>query len=158
MMIEQVLREINCFYIRSSDSVTAIGENTLTVGNGSKFVAGQYVYVQGSVLNDGIYRIASVDGNVLGIVGSVMMVEASVVGWIYGLAIPKDLLAIIDEIKTYQLSVSGNAQNIASETLGDYSVTYGGGSNSWTEVYKKRLMPYKHIYLDLPYMVRGDLA
>lgn len=148
-MLEQILKYINNFFVVTTRSVTAIAQAKITVDDASDFVVGQYVYLNQSKLNDGVYKIIEITGNDLTFdPADDVQVEPAGEAILYGLAIPKAVLALKDEITTYN---TANPNNLQSETLGDYSATYAAGKNaSWTAAFASRLAPYRRVYLNLP--------
>lgn len=148
-MLEQILKSINNFFVNSTQSVTGIAQNKIIVSDASDLVAGQYIYLYQTLLNDGVYKIAEIDGNEITIdVADDLIAEPAGDALLYGLAIPKAILSLKDEIVAYN---SANPNNLQSETLGDYSATYATGKGtSWTSAFATRLAPYRKVYLNLP--------
>ena len=150
-MIEQVLRYLNNYFIYDKASATSVLPDGILSSDPEVYMAGQYVYVSGSVLNDGVYKITAIEGNKLVIDGT-MNPESGRSFHVYGLAIPKSVLDIAKEIEAYN---EANPNGIKSESLGDYSVSYGGsssvsGSSDWVTVFYAKLAPFRKVYLNLP--------
>ena len=155
-MIEQVLRSINNFFIQFTRSVTTIAAGKITVDNPDDFVVGQYVYLDQTLLNNGIYQITKIEGNELTITATIAVAaEAEAENAIvHGLAIPKAVLAIAVEIEAYN---TANPNNLVSKTLGDYSVTQATGQSgdaSWVAVFGSRLNQWRKVYLTIPNRVK----
>jgi hypothetical protein len=152
-MIEQVLRSINNFYIRTASTISVIEVDGITVSKPAYFMREQYIFVQGSVVNDGVYKVHAIVGSKL--ITDEALIPEVVACTIYGLAIPKALLDVIVEIQAYN---GINPNGINQESLGDYSVSYaglkGGGDLSWSSVFRVRLKPYTKAYLNFP---RGEV-
>lgn len=150
-MLEQILRAINDFFVVETRSVTAIGQNTITVDNAAELRVGQYVYLHQSKLNDGLYRIIEKTGNALTLdITEDLQEEDADDAILHGLAIPKAILELQTEIEAYN---TGNPSNLVSETLGDYSATRASGTKgdaSWRASFASRLNPYRKVYLNLP--------
>lgn len=142
-MIGLVLREINNYFIKDISESTEI-TTTIKVKNPDKFVVGQYIFIYKSILNDGVYKIEDITGSYLTL-DETLQAE-STKARVYGLAIPKDVLTLIGEIETYN---NGNASGVQSESLGDYSVTYGSNGGTWQQVFRAKLNAYRKPYLDL---------
>lgn len=141
-MIENVLRDIRNFFVKTVEYGTIqITSNKLIFNPKQTYLVGQYVYIKGSVLNDSVQRITLVELD--GITLENLSDEQGSFT-IYGLAIPKAIVDIATEIET-----SGNTAGVQSESLGDYSVSYGEKGGSWQQVYKNQLDPYRKVYLNL---------
>lgn len=139
-MIERILLEINNFFIKTTQRKSAtIDSNTLIFDSAVTLIVGQYVCIRGSVLNDGVYKITEIVGNVYTLDGTLQ--DETGTFFIYGLAIPKALLDIEAVIVA-----SGSMSGVASESLGEYSVSYGT-NGSWQEVYRNQLNPYRKPFL-----------
>jgi hypothetical protein len=154
-MIEQVLQEIRNYYLIDGVFGEKVEADGLKVSDAGIFMAGAYVYVVGSVMNDGVYKILSIDEatNKLTLEGALQaeMIERKY--RVYLLGIPKPLIDLVDEISAYN---TNNPNGVKSESLGDYSVSYGGSGEdgSWKSVFKSRLAPYRKAYLNLPSRTR----
>lgn len=144
-MLYEVLQYINDYRIDDYCDLVEIETDGLLVSDVSKFIANQYILIMGSKLNDGVYQITSIVGNKLMVSDLLAEVPSC---YVYGLAIPRQLLSLVSEIEAYNLKSSG----VASESLGDYSVNYGNenGDVSWIVAYRKRLAPFRKVYLNIP--------
>lgn len=147
-MLEQVLRYLNNFFVDSYTDGVSCSVDSVTVSDASDFVPNQYIYIRWSKLNDGVYKIASIAGNVLTLdVSAELQVEVSDMR-VYGLRIPSAVLAIVSEIEAMS---ANNPNGLVQERLGDYSVTYGySDSASWVTRYANRLAQWRLVYLVLP--------
>lgn len=148
-MIDTVLREIKNYFIISQSQGSSFFANGVVVSNPSIFTVKQFVLVVGSALNNGVYQITSIDLATKKLTfGTDEEVDVeTVICTVYGLAIPKALIEIIGEIDTYN---TANTNNITSESIGDYSVTYATGTSnetSWVSIFRKRLDPYRKMFL-----------
>jgi len=152
-MIEQILQEIRNYYIVDGGWASKVDADGLIVNDAGIYMPGAYVWVVGSVINDGVYKVIGIEGNKLTVDGSLQaeMIERRY--RVYLLGIPKAVLDLAEEIMAYN---DKNASGVKSESLGDYSVSYGGSAEdgSWVSVFKKRLAPYRKAYLNLPTHVR----
>lgn len=146
-MIEQVLREIRDFFIAGNSKITAIDRHSLTIENATHAVVNQYIYLAGTMINGGVYKITSKTGNTL--VLDQELSEEPAIGTCYFLAIPRAIITLTEDITDYN---GKNKIGIASESLGDYSVTYSseGTDNSWKGAFATRLNEYRRPYLVLP--------
>lgn len=104
----------------------------------------QYIRIVGSVFNDGVWQFKG-----SGITG---LQNETFDGAIWLLAIPKDVLAIADEIKTWETTY-GEAVNspFSSESLSSNSYSYSkasggdGASVTWQSVFGSRLTQWRKI-------------
>ncbi len=140
-MLNQILKYIRNYFEISSVESEEITTTGVIVPDGTEFKQGQYVLIKQSILNDGVYQITAIAGNELKITG--LSAEAGNFQ-IYGLAIPKELIEIALEIEA-----EGSSEGVASESLGDYSVSYTDGNSSWKTRYKTRLNDYRRLYREL---------
>jgi len=150
-LIEEVLRDINNFFVSFRDEGHNIESKKVTVDNPDKFLVGQYILIKGSRLSDGVYEISNIAQGQLLLTEEVEgdLEDETDDFYVYGLKIPKNVIHIHDDIMTfYNDSVKG----IDSESLGDYSVKYtsdGKGDTTWKTAFASRLNPYRQMYLDL---------
>lgn len=145
-MIQEVLQYLNNYFVVDTVDSSLIETDGITVLE-NKFVVGQYILVLYSKLNDGVYKISGITGNKLSIDTDLDLLEESGAFYVCGLAIPRAVLTICGEIDTYNTNHSSMAR---SESLGDYSVTWGNDDVSWISSFRKRLAPYRKVYLNLP--------
>jgi hypothetical protein len=106
----------------------------------SSLIAGQYIRIVGSLLNDGIYLLPS-NFTIS------TLVNETFTGAIFGLAIPRDLVTLDSEITAW---VAANpASGYVSESFGGWSGTKATGANgaplSWKSVYAARLNRWRKI-------------
>jgi len=106
----------------------------------SSLIAGQYIRIVGSLLNDGIYLLPS---------NSTIstLVDETFTGAVFGLAIPRDLVTLDSEISAY---VAANpASGYVSESFGGWSGTRATGANgaplSWKSVFAARLNRWRKL-------------
>lgn len=106
---------------------------------------GQYIRVVKSALNDGVHTYPSDES----------FEDEMFTGAIWGMAIPKDVITLANEIQAWQEKYGG-ADSVAmspyqSESFGGYSYSKGGGTGdsgygvSWSDVFAKRLSPWRKI-------------
>jgi hypothetical protein len=142
-MLNEICEHLHNFFDRRDDGEyidrTA---GTFTILNGlisplpSSLIAGQYIRIVGSLLNDGIYLLPS---NFT--ISS--LVNETFTGAIFGLSISSDrvFLTRVSEITAY---VAANpATGFVSESFGGWSGTRATGANGavspWQIVYEKQL-------------------
>lgn len=116
-------------------------------GLADKIQTNQYYRIIGSVFNDGVYKK-----------GSEELVDEEFDGAIWLMALPKDFLDLVEEIKAWQKQYGGvDSQNMSpyqSESFAGYSYSKASGGNSentgssvptWQGVFGARLRRYKKI-------------
>jgi len=112
---------------------------------------GQYVRIEGTRLNDGVYKVATV-GDASFTVEETLLDELSDEDLdyvtIYELAVPQELLTIITEMQTWETDHPSGSDNVKSETLGPHSITYGdagGGGSGVFGNFASRLKRWKKV-------------
>ena len=132
-MLEQVLAYLHDDFARQT-----LPEQEWTITYGTMDVPGalpgQYVRIIGSVLNDGVYQYPLTG-----------LTDETFTGTVRLLAIPKTVLALVDEIQTW--TVKNLPTAYTSESFGGYSRTVATGASGvpagWQDVFKMRLAPYR---------------
>lgn len=127
-----------CYIDRTADTFTISGG--LISPLSSSLIAGQYIRIVGSLLNDGIYLLPS-NFTIL------TLVNETFTGAVFGLAIPRDLVALDTEITAY---VTANpATGYVSESFGGWSGSRATGANgapiSWKSAYAARLNRWRKV-------------
>ena len=126
-------------YIDRTASTFVISDGVISPLS-SSLVAGQYIRIVGSLLNDGIYLLPD-DFTIEG------LIDETFTGAIFGLAIPRDLVTLDSEITAY---VTANpASGYVSESFGGWSGTKATGANgaplSWKSVFAARLNRWRKL-------------
>lgn len=121
--MEEILNYINNYFAVSKE------ENTFNINNNSiqvrgKYLQGQYIKLEGSILNDGIYKVESVVDNTITILGAI---NEEFEGVIYGLAIPKEILGLSKKFEEQKEKIVSSIYD--SESFGEYSYTLAKNSN-----------------------------
>ena len=110
------------------------------------FLNGQYFCIIGSVLNDGVHRFPADD-----------ISDETFEGTIFGMAIPKAVLTIADEIQRWMEKYGGldsyAMSPFQSESFGGYSYSKSGAvasdgslsAGSWQSVYGRRLSQWRKL-------------
>lgn len=143
-MLEEVLRYINNRFERSRKD----GEFTVEGGalDYDGLLEGQYYWVEGSVLNDGLHLHPASD-----------LADETFAGAIVLLVVPNAVVAIADEIGEW---CSKNSDTISSplqsESFGGYSYTRASGGTegnqnpaaAWQLQFGARLRPYRKLSRD----------
>ncbi len=103
--------------------------------------AGQHIRIAGSILNDGVY--------VLPLTQAQGLKNETFQGVVYGLNVPKELIALDEEITAWCASDAGAASGYTSESFGGYSYSKGtdasGAPVSWQGVFRTRLNPWRKV-------------
>lgn len=139
--MEEILGHINNYFAISKEENTFnINNNAITVRG--KYLQGQYIKLEGSILNNGIYKVESLVDNTITVIGAI---NEEFEGIIYGLAIPKDIIELSKKFEEQKAKIVNSVYD--SESFGEYSYTLAKNSNG--EVYtaidtvKKDLKKYR---------------
>jgi hypothetical protein len=62
-MIDRIMNECNNHFANSIEYATAIVSDGITGTFAEDYITGQYVYLVGTRLNDGVYQVASATGS-----------------------------------------------------------------------------------------------
>lgn len=135
-MLYQVCKHIKNFF------VTECKDGTFTIENGTIdlpfLLDGQYFMIEGSVLNDGVYQ-----NPVTGLSDEIFK------GSIVGMAVPKDFISLVEEIKSYEENSSKDNGQYVSESFGGYSYTKAtdsrGNVASWQNAFSTRLNSWRKV-------------
>ena len=145
-MLYEICEHLHNFFDSRDGEYIDRSADTFTISNGlisplsSSLIAGQYIRIVGSLLNDGIYLLPSNR--------TIATLEnETFTGAIFGLAIPRDLVTLDSEITAW---VAANpASGYVSESFGGWSGTKATGANgaplSWKSVYAARLNRWRKI-------------
>lgn len=142
-----------CGYLRNwFERNKYIGDFTISNGviNGDKpinLLAGQYIRIVGSILNDGVYLY-----NPEGIEG---LVDETFHGAVWSLAIPKEVVALDADIDAWQSKYGGvdsaSLSPFSSESFGGYSYSKSTsntdessiGLGGWQSAFANRLSQWR---------------
>ncbi len=125
--MEEILGYINnSFAVTKEEGTFNISNNSITIkGN---YIEGQYIRLTGSILNDGVYKVESTEGNTITLVGAIDEVFE---GAIYSLAIPKEIVRIAGAFEEAKEKIGNGIYD--SESFGEYSYTLAKKQNG--EIY-----------------------
>ena len=153
-MLNAVLKELNNYFKKYtlgvanytfSKDVTFTSNDTLTATSfADTFIVGEYILIEDSRVNDGVYKISAIDGTTITIdttIDFTITTEAEVTVSLTKLYIPSDVIELIDEIKTCN---TNNEDGITSESQGSRSVSFDGGF-SWKKAFSQRLSTYRKV-------------
>ena len=137
-MLYELCLELNNFF----EYARYIGNITIENGNVQTDLLqdGQYFRIVGSVFNDGVYQYPTTD-----------LHDETYYGGLWAMAVPKDVIALAEEIKDWQTKYGGvdNMSPYQSESFGGYSYTKAsgsdGGSAGWKDIFKGRLNKWRKL-------------
>ena len=153
-MLNAVLNEINNYFLKCgqysySKSITFTSNNTMTADFTDTFIASEYVLIEGSRLNDGVYLIAGVNDTTITIDTDediTISTESEVTCTITKCYIPKALIGLVVKIAEYNSTI---VTGIKSEKQGARSVTYGSTSEDsatgWDIAFRSQLNTYRKL-------------
>ena len=145
-MLNEICEHLNNFFDARDGEYINRSAGTFVISNGvisplsSSLIAGQYIRIVGSLLNDGIYLLPD-DFTIA------ELQDETFTGAVFGLAIPRDLVTLDSEITAY---VTANpASGYVSESFGGWSGTKATESNgaplSWKSVFAARLNRWRKL-------------
>lgn len=142
--MEDLLLTCNNFFYRFKEfGEYSIKNNKIQVRG--KYIAGQYIRIIGSFLNDGVFKVKSVIGNEIELEN---MNDEEFEGYICSLAIPNSFIELNQKIKEYKSKEKNNG--IVSESFGNYSYSKATNSSgnpiTWQDVFTNELRQYKQMY------------
>lgn len=145
-MLEQVLRVLKNYFIREVHTGTfVIANGTLTL---DFLVEGQYFKIDGSVLNDGVYKYPST-----------RLANEEFTGEIWAMAVPPTVIALSEEIEAWcEKNKDVLDSPFTSESFGGYSYSKGTGGGAsgisapitWKEAFASRLNPWRKVRYESP--------
>lgn len=146
-----VCRSIRNYFTRTAEQGSYIIESGRIQPVTGEYLAGQYVRITGSLLNDGVARIQAVgDGYIEISIPGIGASDEAFEGGIHGLAIPQDFLAVVDDIRAFNERQKGANSDLVSESIGNYSYSRATGKNgapaTWTEAFASRLNPWRRMF------------
>ena len=148
-MIAAIMKEIKNHFARSVEAQAFEIVSDGIVGSFSeKYIAGMYIWIKNSFLNDGVYLLTGATTSKLSVAPDTFTAEnLGDTIYVFASTPPKDFLALVTEIEAYN-SGSGTKDGISSESIDDYSVSFGKGDGSWKSVFSQRLNNYRKMWDD----------
>lgn len=152
-MLNSVLEYLNNYFFRYTlgvksytftRDVTFTSANTLTGDFTSTFLVGEYILIEDTRLNNGVYLITAIDDTTITIDATLDITidtESEIECTLTKLFIPKPLISLIAEIKTYDASTTSG---LVSESQGSRSVSYATMSG-WKTAFGSQLSGYKKL-------------
>ena len=108
------------------------------------FVAGMFILISGTKMNDGAYLIESVSDSAITIDAdySTVLTEAEIEANIYFMDVPKSLRGIIADMLTYDSSNSD--ENVKTEKQGNRTLEYWDRSST-LKAFSSKLDPFRRM-------------
>lgn len=152
--MEQLLDEV-CAYVHNyfpTKKPNGIHTGIFNISSGTIecdfLVEGQYFRVKGSIFNDGVHRYPATD-----------LQDEEFIGEIWAMAVPQNLLSLIEEIEAWNAKYGGidsvNYSPFTSESFNNYSYSKGSRSNgsgsssgtpvTWKDAFASRLARWRKI-------------
>jgi len=157
-MIINIMREIRRTFEVSAESSEYIIENG-TINLKEHYLVGEWILVQGSRLNNGIYRIGAVNGTILPLYtlsnGSddenPTCADESFQGCVWRLNLPRDFIEMAEEITAWSNKSDNVPSDVVSHSVvGLYSETRATGHDGlplgWKQVFGKRLGAFRRMF------------
>lgn len=141
--MEEVLRYLNNYFFRFKEVGNFTIENNKIVGLKGKYIKGQYLLIEGSILNDGIVKVES---SVNGEITLEKPFNEEFKGIIYSLAIPQSLISLVEEINLWK--ADNKKTNLISESFEGYSYSRANSNGqvaTWKDVFKEELKEYRKV-------------
>ena len=157
-MIAKIMAHLNNHFARSVESSTYEFVTDGIVGTFSEtYITGMYIWVKGSYLNDGVFKLTGVTANKLTVAADTFMPEnTDDILCIFACTPPRDFLEIVTEVEGAKSN-----DGVASESIDDYSVSFTG-DGGWQSTFRRKLDPYRQMYDDdrtllrnYPYNIRN---
>lgn len=143
-MLSELLQYINKWYVNSLETQTfTIVSDGIEGTFSQNYVVGQYISIDNSILNDGVYKLTGVTASKLS-VAETLQTEAVNTVFIWGLAIPPDIVNLSIAI---DIHIGKSQDGIASESQGGRSISYANNS-TWSSVFGARLSKYRSLVSD----------
>jgi len=158
-MLNAVIKYLNNPFFKYTNGVpnyqytvdsTFTATDTITGTFTDTFIVGEYILINGTRINDGVYLITANDGTSLTIDATLdiaISTESTAVATTYTkMYIPDEVIALIAEITSYNSNV---IDGVVSEKQGERSITYGtssgGGTTGWQSAFGARLSTYRKL-------------
>ena len=140
------MQECNNYFYRTYEYDTFAINNGVISSNG-KYLVNQYIKIEGSILNDGVYKIEKMDNDKINIAS---LQDEIFEGCIYGLAVPKGFIELSEKVNEFLVDPKAKITDISSESFNNYSWSKGKKSNganiTWNDVFIDDVRAFKQIY------------
>lgn len=159
-MIKSVLDYMNNHFLRNSENIELVfaADKTITATFENTYLVGQYIQVVDTILNDAVYKIASlteVAGDITVITVEESLIAETATPFLFGLAIPANVIDLIAEIDTWQTEFA-TTEGLTSEKIDDYSASFGAGvqKGGWQSAFSGKLSVYARAFCDIRWWIR----
>lgn len=143
-MIYTVMNELNNHFVRIPDSGPfEIVADGITGNFTETFLAGMYVVIHNSYLNDGVYKITSVESNKITVDTTLNPENKEDFIILWPSTPPTDFINLVTEIENYNEKIG-----VSSYSIDDYSETFEG-NGTWQSAFKSKLNAYRRVYNDI---------
>jgi hypothetical protein len=138
----------NHFVINSKVGVfTILGGRITLLGD---YLPGMFILITGSRLNDAVFKITAVNGDIYSIDGK--PIDEVFTGIVYALSPPRDFMRIISDIYDYNENI-GEITGVISENNDGYSyklaTNKSGAIMTWHDAFTNQLVVYRRISKDI---------
>lgn len=135
------------YFVKSSEISTyeIVTDGIIGTFNNTYVVNG-YLYIRGSYVNDGVYKITDVQANKIVLEGTLNAENTGDNIKVYFCAPPASFVSLSSDIEAYSAK---HDDGMSSEKLDDYSIAFKNGDSSFTSVFSSRIAPYRKLYLNL---------
>lgn len=151
MAINNLMQKCNNYFERfaiSGDFTIADGKLEIDT---SKFAENQYIRIMGSLFNDNVYKISSIEGGKLTL--DISISSETFTGYVVGLAVPKDFVELSTKIDVFNVK-NEKSKNITSESVqGYYNVSYDKSITDGIQAYSVDVKLYKKPYMGVYYFL-----
>lgn len=141
--MEEVLRYLNNYFFRFKETGKFTIQDNKITGLKGQYLKGQYLLIEGSVLNDGVIEVVS------SINGETILdkpFNEQFEGVVYSLAIPQTVINLVEEIETWK--ADNKKTDIIEEHFEGYSYTRlnkNGKIATWKDIFNEELRGYRKI-------------
>lgn len=142
--MEEILRYLNNYFFRFKATGKFEIRGNKIIGLKGEYFKGQYLLIEGSLLNDGAVEVLDCSNNEITIEKPY---NEKFEGVIYSLAVPTQLRELKDKIEEFKLK-NKNSDKV-SESFEGYSYTkaaVNGEIATWKDVFKEELRPFRQMY------------
>lgn len=153
--MEEILNYLNNYfysYALMTDVTFEEDGNSFTISKFKKnFYKGQYIKIEETTINDGIFKITSIRDNGDSITittDSTEFAEGNFRGLILALAVPRPVIKLKEEIEEFKIKHKPSIYT--SESFGDSSRSWATNSKgavlTWKDVFKEDLNQYRCMF------------
>lgn len=144
--LEVLMQECNNYFYKTYEHDTFSIQNGVIDSKGI-YLVNQYIKIEGSILNDGVYKIESMTNNKINIAS---LQDEIFEGCIFGLAVPNGFVSLSEKVKEYLDNPKTKPTDISSESFNNYSWSKGkkanGANITWNDVFQDDIYSYRQLY------------